>query len=230
MPRKKTQTGSTESIEDFVKAVYALEQGLPLEEDRVSTNALSESLNISAPSVTDMAQRLVEEGLIDYQRYRGIRLTDSGTDLALKVLRRHRLIELFLVQELGYELHEVHDEAEALEHAVSDRFVEAIVAKLGDPSVDPHGDPIPSHDGVMAARVLVPLSTLEVGQEARVARFVFADNDMLQYALSKGFHLNRPLRMIAREPFDGPLTVQLEDQEVIVGAALAHHILVELES
>lgn len=231
MPRKKTQTGSTESIENFVKAVYALEQGLnPAEGDRVSTNALSESLNISAPSVTDMAQRLEEEGLIDYQRYKGIRLTGSGTDLALKVLRRHRLIELFLVQELGYALHEVHEEAEALEHAVSDRFVEALVAKLGDPSVDPHGDPIPRHDGAMATRTLVPLASLEVGQAARVARFVFEDNDMLQYALDKGFQLHRPVQVIAREPFAGPLTVRFDDADVVIGATLADSILVETDA
>ncbi len=229
MPRKKTQIGSTESVENFLKAVYALEQGLKTDEgDRVSTNALSESLNISAPSVTDMAQRLDEEGLIDYQRYKGIRLTDSGTDLALKVLRRHRLIELFLVKELGYELHEVHEEAEALEHAVSDRFVQALVTKLGDPTIDPHGDPIPDDAGVVAERLLVPLSTLQHGQTARVARFVVETNEMLQYALSKGFQLNRTLQLAHREPYGGPITVRWDDGEVVIGAPLAETILVEL--
>jgi DtxR family Mn-dependent transcriptional regulator len=230
MPRKKTQTGSTESVENFLKAVYALEQGLNADAgDRVSTNALSESLNISAPSVTDMAQRLDEEGLIDYQRYKGIRLTGSGTDLALKVLRRHRLIELFLVQELGYELHEVHEEAEALEHAVSDRFVQALVDKLGDPAVDPHGDPIPNDEGVMATPLLVPLAALEHGQTARVARFAIDNNEMLQYALSKGFQLNRVLQLSHREPYGGPITVRWDDGEVVIGTALAETILVELD-
>ena len=229
MPRKKTQIGSSESVENFLKAVYTLEQGLDASEnERVSTNALSESLNISAPSVTDMAQRLDEEGLIDYQRYKGIRLTDSGTDIALKVLRRHRLIELFLVQELGYELHEVHEEAEALEHAVSDRFVQALVAKLGDPLVDPHGDPIPNDEGVMTEPHLVPLASLQEGQTARVARFAIDNNEMLQYALSKGFQLNRVLQLRHREPFDGPLTIAWDDDSVVVGAKLANSILVEL--
>jgi DtxR family Mn-dependent transcriptional regulator len=229
MPRKKTQTGSSESVENFLKAVYTLEKSLDASEnERVSTNALSESLNISAPSVTDMAQRLDEEGLIDYQRYKGIRLTDSGTDIALKVLRRHRLIELFLVQELGYELHEVHEEAEALEHAVSDRFVQALVAKLGDPLVDPHGDPIPNDEGVMTEPRLVPLASLQEGQTARVARFAIDNSEMLQYALSKGFQLNRVLHLRHREPFDGPLTIAWDDDSVVVGVKLAESILVEL--
>ena len=107
------------SVENFLKTVFALQQT----QERVSTNALADALEITAPSVTDMARRLMDAGAVDYVKYKGVRLTDMGEDIALKMLRRHRLIELYLVQELGYELHEVHEEAEVLEHAVSDQFV-----------------------------------------------------------------------------------------------------------
>lgn len=121
----------SKAVEDFLKAVYALQQ----HSERVSTNALSEALARSAPSVTDMAQRLAESGLVDYVKHRGVRLTDEGQAIALKVIRRHRLIEAFLVRELNYGLHEVHDEAEKLEHAVSDRFIDALAEKLDHPPV-----------------------------------------------------------------------------------------------
>ncbi|MEO0564594.1 MAG: metal-dependent transcriptional regulator, partial [Chloroflexota bacterium] len=148
-------TRSTEnSSENFIKAVYTLSQ----QAERVSTNALAEALGVKAPSVTDMARRMEGTGLIDYQKYKGVALTPEGLEVALKILRRHRLIELYLMEELGYALHEVHDEAEVLEHHVSDRFIAAIAHKLGDPDVDPHGDPIPGVDGVMVQRELLPLS------------------------------------------------------------------------
>ncbi|MBC7813828.1 MAG: metal-dependent transcriptional regulator, partial [Burkholderiales bacterium] len=138
MPDTSTLTQS-KSVDDFLKAIYVLQQQM----ERVSTNALADVLTISAPSVTDMAQRLVAAGLVDYQKYRGVVLTDAGMEIALKIIRRHRLIELYLVEELGYLLPEVHEEAERLEHAVSERFIEAVATKLGKPAVDPHGDPIP---------------------------------------------------------------------------------------
>jgi DtxR family Mn-dependent transcriptional regulator len=227
MAKKNKDTQSTESVENFLKAVYSLEQRMASDEDRVSTNALSEMLSISAPSVTDMAQRLVDEGLIDYQRYRGIRLTDQGAGIALKMLRRHRLIELFLVKELGYELHEVHAEAENLEHAVSDQFVQALAAKLGHPSFDPHGDPIPNAEGVMVAPTLLPLSELPIHQQAQVSRFAAEDNALLQYTLSKGFKLRSDVEVIARDPFEGPLTVVIDGSTMVIGHTMAQNILVE---
>src|SRR5215213_1169607 len=154
-------SGSSESVQDFIKAVYALQQKLPPGEEKgVSTNALKDVLDITAPSVTDMAKRLAEGGLLDYVKYQGVRLTEKGQAMALTLIRRHRLIELYLVQELQYALHEVHDEADKLEHAVSDRFIAAIDAKLGNPEFDPHGDPIPTEDGMITRRELCPLSEL----------------------------------------------------------------------
>ncbi len=212
------------SKEDFLKTVYILQQA----DERVSTNKLCSALSISAPSVTDMAQRLVEDGLIDYQKYKGVRLTAAGEAIALKMLRRHRLLELYLVQELGYPLPEVHDEAEKLEHAVSDRFIEAVAQKLGHPSFDPHGDPIPSREGVMLAPDLMPLTELPLAISASVSRFTASDDALLAFILEKGFQLRRVLCVLSREPFEGPLTVQFDDQEIVtVGHQVANAIQVE---
>lgn len=215
------------SVEDFVKTVYALQQKM----ERVSTNALRDALGISAPSVTDMAQRLMDSGLIDYRKYRGMRLTARGEQIALMMIRRHRLIELFLVQELGYALHEVHEEAEALEHAVSDRFVEALDRKLGFPSMDPHGDPIPQADGsyVEAARDLQLLTELPLDTPARVSRFLTDDSQMLQHTLDRGFALQGRVEVLDRDPFEGPLRVRLQDAEAVIGHTVAANILVELD-
>ncbi len=214
----------SKSVEDFLKAVYALEHGQNGE--RVSTNTLRDALNITAPSVTDMAQRLVAAGLVDYQKYRGVVLTDAGRDIALRVIRRHRLIELYLVRELSYELHEVHDEAERLEHAVSDRFVEAIAHKLGDPEFDPHGDPIPSADGTMLQRDLLPLTDLASHSPAVICRLLTSDADMLQHILDRGFHLHARLEIVGRDPFEGPITVLIEGEARVLGHQVAAHVLV----
>lgn len=222
----------SESVENFVKAVYVLQSELAETSDkddkRVSTNALKAALEISAPSVTDMAQRLVENGFVDYRKYHGVRLTSKGETLALNLIRRHRLIELYLVQELGYKLHEVHDEAEILEHSVSERFIEAINEKLGAPEFDPHGDPIPDIDGTFTRRELHALSDLQPGTHGRVSRFISTDSAMLQHTLDRGFVLNDTIEVIARDPFQGPITVKLGELETVIGHAVAEKILVEV--
>jgi DtxR family transcriptional regulator, Mn-dependent transcriptional regulator len=216
---------TSRAVENFLKAVYTLQHG----DERVSTNALTEALNITAPSVTDMAKRLTGDELVDYERYKGVRLTDAGRSIALRTIRRHRLIELYLLQELHYELHEVHDEAEELEHVVSDRFVEAVAERLGNPTFDPHGDPIPTAEGTIARRDLQPLAILPLSTPARVARLISTDNDMLQHTLDKGFKLEATVEVRARDPFEGPLTVRLPDGKTIVlGHSVAQKILVEV--
>ncbi|MGJ3238696.1 MAG: metal-dependent transcriptional regulator [Anaerolineae bacterium] len=223
----------SQAVENFIKAVYVLQSehthNASKEDMRVSTNALKTALEISAPSVTDMAQRLVENGLVDYRKYRGVRLTDKGEALALNLIRRHRLIELYLVRELGYELHEVHDEAEELEHAVSDRFIEAINTKLGAPEFDPHGDPIPDVDGTFTRRELQPLSELPITTRGHVSRFISTDSEMLQHTLDRGFLLDKPIEVLARDPFNGPITVQLGEQQTTIGYMVAETILVEVK-
>ena len=220
------QVNPSESVENFIKAVYSLQQI----EERVSTNTLSEALNISAPSVTDMAQRLVAAGLVDYQRYKGVVLTPAGRELALMVLRRHRLIELYLVRELGYELREVHQEAEKLEHAVSNHFIEAIARKLGNPDFDPHGDPIPAVDGTLAQRQLMPLSDLPQHTMARVSQLKSSSAEMLQHILDRGFELGSAVEVVARDPFDGPITAEVDGHDRVVGHQVAECILVEIDS
>jgi DtxR family transcriptional regulator, Mn-dependent transcriptional regulator len=214
----------SESVENFLKAIYALQQ----DEDRVSTNTLSDVLNKTAPSVTDMAQRLENAGLVDYQKYRGVVLTEAGREIALRIIRRHRLIELYLVRELGYELHEVHEEAERLEHKVSERFVQAIARKLGDPVIDPHGDPIPAPDGTVVQRQLVALADLEPGQTGVIAQLKTSDPDMLQHMLDRGFPLEGRIEVMTRDPFQGPTTVTVNGIERIVGHQVAECILIEV--
>ncbi|MGB7341440.1 MAG: metal-dependent transcriptional regulator [Phototrophicaceae bacterium] len=219
----------SESVENFVKAVYVLQNNLGDSDDvRVSTNALKAALAISAPSVTDMAQRLVDEGFVDYIKYRGVRLTTKGETLALNLIRRHRLIELYLVRELNYELHEVHEEAEILEHSVSDRFIEAINTKLGEPEFDPHGDPIPNADGAFVRRDLQALSDLPIDTKGRISRLISTDSAMLQHTLDRGFILDEPIEIIARDPFQGPITVRLGNSETMIGFTVAETILVDV--
>lgn len=214
---------STEnSSENFLKAVYVLQQ----HSERVSTNALADALSVKAPSVTDMARRLEIAGYLDYQKYRGVALTPKGLDVALRVLRRHRLIELYLMEELGYELHEVHDEAEVLEHHVSDRFIDALAHKLGDPDLDPHGDPIPTADGEVAHRELVPLSELALHTPTVIARLRTEQTEMLQHILERGLRINTPVTVIARDPFEGPVTLLVNDVQTIVGYNVASAVWV----
>ncbi len=215
----------SESVENFLKAVYSLQQ----KTERVSTNSLAEALKISAPSVTDMARRMEKDGLVDYQKYRGVRLTDDGKTIALHVIRRHRLLEAYLVEELGYALHEVHDEAENLEHSVSDRFVDAISSRLGNPTVDPHGDPIPAADGTVNRPETIPLSQLGIGIPAKVSRLTAGNPDMLQHILDRDFNLGAAVQILHKDPFDGPLTTLVNNQERIIGYNVAACILMEVE-
>jgi len=215
----------SKSVEDFLKAVYSLQQN----GERVSTNMLKDVLAISAPSVTDMAQRLVSAGLVDYQKYHGVLLTQEGEEIALRILRRHRLIELYLVKELGYALHEVHAEAERLEHAVSDRFIDALAQKMGDPQIDPHGDPIPAADGTITQRELQPLSKLPEHSPALVSQFKTSSSEMLQHIEDRGFKLDSQVEVISRDPFEGPITAMVDGEMRVVGYHVAACILVEAE-
>jgi len=222
MPEKSDLTQS-KSVQDFLKAVYALQPQM----ERVSTNSLAEVLGVQAPSVTDMAQRLVAAGLLDYERYKGVLLTPEGEALALKILRRHRLIELYLVTDLGYAVQDVHAEAENLEHAVSDRFIEAIAVKMGNPEVDPHGDPIPQADGTMVRRDLHPLTEWPLETTAEVSRIKTDNREMLEHILDRGFNLGSRVKVLARDPFEGPVTTLVNGEQRIVGHNVASCILVE---
>ncbi len=219
------EVGKSRSVDDFLKTVYKLQQTM----ERVSTNALAEALGVQPPSITDMARRMVEIGLVDYRKYKGVLLTEHGEKIALKILRRHRLVETYLVEELGYRLHEVHEEADTLEHAVSDRFIKAIAQKLKNPTIDPHGDPIPAADGTIAhQRNLISLADLPLKTPAIIRRLYHDDADMLCHIINRGFALNMQVEITARDPFDGPATVRRGDGECVIGHNAAEAILVEV--
>ena len=211
----------SESVQNFLKTLLTLQQGSEL----VSTGAMAEILQISAPSVSDMTQRLEEAGLVTWRKWRGFRLTASGENEALMVLRRHRLIELFLVEELGYELPEVHAEAERLEHAVSERFIEAIARRLHEPGLDPHGDPIPAADGSILRRRLQPLGDWPLWQPAIVSRIRTRDEQLLRDIVGRGITLNARVEITQRDA-EG-LLLRVNGRQHKLEAHAAECILVE---
>jgi DtxR family Mn-dependent transcriptional regulator len=224
LPKAVSVDTPSKSVEDFLKAVYSLQQDV----ERVSTNALADHLAVKAPSVTDMARRMEGAGLILYKKYHGVRLTEQGERMALMVIRRHRLIELYLMQELGYELRDVHAEAERLEHAVSDQFIAALDRKLGNPDIDPHGDPIPSAEGYVAPSASIPLTELPLNTAARISRLLASSPELLQHVVDREFRLGDEVEVTARDPFHGPLTVIVNGRREILGYTVAACIYVDL--
>ena len=211
----------SEAIEDFLKAVYALQQ----EHERVQTTALAEALNVSAPSATEMAKKLAKANLVEHEPYRGTRLTSAGERVALAIIRHHRLIELFLVEALGYSWDEVHEEAERLEHAISDRLAQRIAQYLGNPHYDPHGDPIPDTTGDIQPRELTPLSEWPLNEQGMVARLLDQSPDMLRYLADKGLVVGTLVEVTERAPFDEPLHITADGSEQVIGATVAHVVL-----
>lgn len=212
----------SEAIEDFLKAVYLLQQ----EHERVQTSALAEALGIAAPSTTEMAKKLARANLVEHEPYRGIRLTSAGKRVALEIVRNHRLLELFLVRSLGYTWDEVHDEAERLEHAVSDRLTQRIAEYLGHPAFDPHGDPIPSPEGNVHQRELIPLSEWPVGEVGQIARLRDQSPEMLRYLAEKGLTMGAKVTVTNIDPFDGPVTLNVDNTIQVIGVNVAQYVLV----
>src|SRR5690349_1906543 len=175
--------GMTHAVQDYAKAIYALEER---EGAAVSTNALAERMGVTAASASSMVKRLDGLGLVTHVPYRGVQLTDAGTKVALEILRHHRLLELYLAESLGVPWDRVHDEAEVLEHVLSEELEELIAAKLGHPTHDPHGDPIPTRDGRIVEAASIPLNALEPGARGRFARVSDSDPEMLRYLGERG--------------------------------------------
>lgn len=207
---------------DYLKAIW-----LVAGTETASTNVLAAHLGITAPSVSGMLARLQEQGLVAHERYKGAQLTAQGEREALRLLRRHRLIETFMLEQLGYRWDEVHEEAERLEHAVSERFTERLAALLGNPSHDPHGDPIPTADGSLPATPNTPLSDLEPGQALRVFRLKTQEAQVLSYLAELKLHPGQQITVSEREPLGGLLHVRIADERQVLSKDLA--VLIEGE-
>lgn len=210
----------TRSVEDYLKTIYRLSEGRP-----AATSEIAQALDLSPASVSGMVKRLCEQRLLDHAPYRGAQLTEEGRRVALRMIRRHRLIESYLVAALGFSWDTVHDEAERLEHAVSDTLVERMAAALGHPTSDPHGDPIPAADGSMVEEDVVPLSELPAGTEFSIRRVGAEDPELLRHLAERGLLPGVALTIVARQPFNGPITIRMAQAEQIIGAEVARHLL-----
>ena len=213
------------AVEDYAKAIYALEAR---DNQPVSTTALAERMGVTAASASGMVKRLGELGLVTHRRYHGVLLTEAGRRVALEVIRHHRLLELYLVESLGVPWDRVHQEAEVLEHVLSEELEELIAAKLGDPTHDPHGDPIPSRELTIEEAVTASLESLQPGDHGTFARISDSDPDMLRYLAERGIAPGDELEVVERQPFGGPLFVRFGDQVHPLGGELAQAMRVQV--
>jgi len=213
----------TGQAEDYLKAIYELERT----GTAAGTNDIAERLRIAPASVTGMIQRLARLGLVESERYRGARLTDAGRTAALQLIRRHRIIESYLVQRLGFGWEHVHEEAERLEHSASDELIARMAAAIGNPTQDPHGAPIPVADGTVDESALDSLADLAPGHAASVVRMSDRDPKFLLYLDGLGIRPGARVRVTARAPFDGPLEVEIEGNLRTIGTNAAARVFIK---
>jgi DtxR family transcriptional regulator, Mn-dependent transcriptional regulator len=212
------ETVFSPAVEDYAKAIYQIGERVG---GAVTTNALAERLDVTPASASGMVRKLDDLGLVEHVPYKGVQLTTEGLRVALEVLRHHRLLELYLAETLGVPWDRVHDEAEVLEHVLSEELEALIAAKLGNPTHDPHGDPIPDADLVIAEERTACLSTLEPGEEATVVRISDAEPEMLRYLTERGIAPGDAFEVVEKHPFDGPLFVRFGDAVHVLGGSLA---------
>jgi DtxR family Mn-dependent transcriptional regulator len=220
------EASRSSAVEDYTKAIFSLESR---GDEPVSTTALAERLGITTGSVSAMLKKLDELGLTTHVPYRGVRLTADGRRLALEVIRHHRLLESFLADALGMPWDRVHDEAEVLEHVLSEDLEELIAAKLGYPTVDPHGDPIPNADLELDERSTHSMESLQVGEEGVFVRVSDSDPEMLRYLAGCGISPGDRFAVRERQPFGGPLFVLFGEREHAIGGQLAGAMRVEVD-
>lgn len=220
----KKRTRHSISIEDYLKAIYRLTHE---SKHFATTNAIAESLAVSAPSVTGMLKKLAQAKLVNHSPYHGVRLTEIGQRRAVKILRRHRLVELFLNKCLRLNWDEIHEEAEVLEHALSDRLEARIDEWLGYPSFDPHGAPIPDAAGYIKPRKVLKLSEIVARKEAIVAQVVGVNAALLSYFEERRIFPNRRIVVLEREQYGGSLKVRVSGKIQFVGLEAAQQIMVE---
>ena len=214
------------AVEDYAKAIYSLATRGTGE---VTNNALAERLDVTPGSASAMVKRLTELGLVSHVPYRGTQLTPDGERVALEVLRHHRLLELFLAEALAVPWDRVHDEAEVLEHVLSEELEELIAAKLGDPAHDPHGDPIPTRELRIDEGDTQALQALEPGARGVFVRVSDSDPEMLAYLAAREIRLGMTLEVLDKQPFGGPLSVRLGDVVHVLGGRLAGAMRVEVD-
>lgn len=212
----------TGQAEDYLKAIYELEQ----RNGTAGTNDIAARLGIAPASVTGMVQRLARLGLVETARYKGARLTDTGRTAALQLIRRHRIIESYLVERLGFGWEDVHDEAERLEHAASDELIARMAAAIGNPTEDPHGAPIPSPEGRVDETPLAALAHLAEGVTATVVRMSDRDPQFLRYLDELGIRPGVQVQLVHRAPFDGPLTLTVDGASRTIGTSAAERVFI----
>ncbi len=214
---------SSEHIEDYLKNIYKIQSV----EGKVSTSSLSDTLQISPASVSEMVKKLADKGSLTHTPYKGVELTESGKRTALKIVRRHRLWEMFLVEVLHFGWEEIHEEAEKFEHIMSDKMEDKIDEVLGFPGVDPHGHPIPSKNGTIKNIRAIPLNEAEEGATVRIIRVDDANAELLRYASSIGISLNKRIVVKQRIGFDNSLIIKIGNKEISISSKLASSISVE---
>jgi DtxR family Mn-dependent transcriptional regulator len=215
------------TVENYLKAIYVAETQLTTGQNLVPMGQLAAALGIAPGTATTMVKALAESGLVSYEPYNGVRLTAAGQKLAARVLRRHRLIELFLVQVMGMNWDEVHEDAEQMEHVVSDRFIERIDEMLGGPEFDPHGDPIPTADGQLAHRALETLLTCPLNTPVKVARVTDQDAAFLRFIESHHLKPGQTIEVEARDEVSDSVRLKgYNDQRMTIGARAASKLLV----
>jgi DtxR family transcriptional regulator, Mn-dependent transcriptional regulator len=212
-------------IEDYLKAIFQLCE----REGAATTTGIAAALEVTPASVTGMIKKLAELKLVRHTPYQGVELTKSGEKIALEMVRHHRLLELFLMDVLGYTWDEVHAEADVLEHVISEEFEERMAARLGYPTLDPHGAPIPDKDGSIASVKERGLLAMQAGESAQITHINDTNSEMLRYAASLGLLPNTPLKLIEVEPFGGSLRVKIGKAEKSIGRELAAQIFVSQE-
>ncbi len=208
------------SVQDYIKAIYELE----VSQERPTTKTLADLLGVQMASVTGMVKQLAVKGFLKHVPYRGFKLTPKGRDLALRMLRRHRLIELFLVQTLGLGWDEVHTDAEQMEHAVSDALIERIDEYLGHPQFDPHGAPIPGVDAKALARRGVSIAQLKAGDDGTVIEVEDKDPAFLRFLSSLGIKIGSTLQVMGKEPYGGPMRLRLGRRNIVMGTEAAARV------
>jgi DtxR family transcriptional regulator, Mn-dependent transcriptional regulator len=213
------------AVEDYAKAIYTLEATGPGE---VTTTALAERLGVTAASASGMVRKLCELELVAHEPYKGVRLTARGVEVALEVIRHHRLLELYLAESLGVPWDRVHAEAEVLEHVLSEELEDLIAAKLGHPTRDPHGDPIPTRELVIEETPSVAMASLEPGACGTFVRISDADPAMLRYLADRGIAPGDAFEVVDKQPFGGPLFASFGGDVHVLGGQLADAMRVEV--